>query len=61
MKFDYTDPASYAGWLQLAAGIFSFVLQAINQFRGGPVDPLHSSVTAGLVAGGLAHTMKHGN
>lgn len=52
---DWTNPASYAGWLQLAAGVFSFVLQAINAFRGGPIDPLHSAVTTAALAGGYAH------
>lgn len=57
---DWKNPAAYAGWMQLAAGVFSFILQAINAFRGGPVDPLHSSVTTGLLAGGTAHVLSNG-
>lgn len=52
---DWTNPQSYTGWLQLAGGVATIVMELVSYFSGGHVNASATTAGAALMAGGVGH------
>lgn len=52
---DWSNPQSYTGWLQLAGGVATIVMELVSYFAGGHVSGTNATIGAALAAGGVGH------